>query len=621
LGSYKPKKGTPLASCVVCQAEIDEKARFCGICGAEQPKSLVAKPTDDPLIGHVVDGKYRIDQVIGIGGMGCVYRAVQLSLDKTIVIKVLHDKYRDDEIIVQRFQREAKAASRLSHPNSIQIIDFGMDDQTLYMAMEYLEGVDLFTLFKEHHPLGEERIAHIMLQICMALGEAHGQNIVHRDLKPENIMILNRPGHKDFVKVLDFGIAKILDPEAKEETLTQVGMVCGTPEYMSPEQARGEALDSRSDIYALGVLLFQLCTGELPFKSDTAVGLATKHILENPPMPSQKAPELGISPAMERIIMCALAKEPGKRFVDVVAMGDAFRDLLESTEGAMATMPEMEAVQGDDNALRSGQRTMAAMAAPIDKTTNESALYSETEPPQQFMDMPGRTKSYGGHHFSKDDVDLNSIELAALQQKKKLPLIMGAVGLGLVGLLATGAFLMGGEAAPPQDAKAAAAALEPVETAEADVAAKNSKAPAANKQVEVKSASATKPAPEQAQTQKQVAAPSIKKTVAPTPKKVTSRPKKPTKSAQPKAGQRSKALAMTQKGNDLIAQGQTDKGLAQLKRAQRTDPSYAEVYRALAAAYKMTGSPKKACSAIKTYLNKKSLSAGRQSRYRKMFCK
>ena len=134
---------------------------------------MTARNEADPLIGKVIDGKYRIDAVLGVGGMGCVYRALQLSLDKTIVIKVLHDKYRDDEIIVQRFQREAKAASRLSHPNSIQIIDFGMDGETLYMAMEYLEGVDLFTLFKESHPLGEERVAHIMLQVCMALGEAH----------------------------------------------------------------------------------------------------------------------------------------------------------------------------------------------------------------------------------------------------------------------------------------------------------------------------------------------------------------------------------------------------------------------------------------------------------------
>ena len=201
---------------------------------------MTARNEADPLIGKVIDGKYRIDAVLGVGGMGCVYRALQLSLDKTIVIKVLHDKYRDDEIIVQRFQREAKAASRLSHPNSIQIIDFGMDGETLYMAMEYLEGVDLFTLFKESHPLGEERVAHIMLQVCMALGEAHKQNIIHRDLKPENIMVLNRPGHKDFVKVLDFGIAKILDSESEEASLTQVGMVCGTPEYMSPEQARAK---------------------------------------------------------------------------------------------------------------------------------------------------------------------------------------------------------------------------------------------------------------------------------------------------------------------------------------------------------------------------------------------
>ena len=278
-----------MRSCVVCNVSIDEQARFCPSCGAEQPQTLETTSQTDPLIGHIVDGKYRLDSVLGVGGMGRVYRALQLSLDKTIVIKILHDKYRDDDIIVQRFQREAKASSRLSHPNSIQIIDFGMEDKVLYMAMESLDGVDLFQL-KESHPLGEERIAHIMVQICSALGEAHGQSIIHRDLKPENIMVLNRSGQRDFVKVLDLVSPRILDSDQKEEALTQVGMVCGTPEYMSPEQARGERLDARSDIYALGVLLYQLCTGDLPFDSDTAVGLATKHILEEPVRPSGEGP-------------------------------------------------------------------------------------------------------------------------------------------------------------------------------------------------------------------------------------------------------------------------------------------------------------------------------------------
>ena len=336
-----------MRSCVVCSVSIDEQARFCPSCGAEQPQTLETTSQTDPLIGHIVDGKYRLDSVLGVGGMGRVYRALQLSLDKTIVIKILHDKYRDDDIIVQRFQREAKASSRLSHPNSIQIIDFGMEDKVLYMAMEFLDGVDLFQLFKESHPLGEERIAHIMVQICSALGEAHGQSIIHRDLKPENIMVLNRSGQRDFVKVLDFGIAKILDSDQKEEALTQVGMVCGTPEYMSPEQARGERLDARSDIYALGVLLYQLCTGDLPFDSDTAVGLATKHILEEPVRPSERAPELTISPQMEAIIMRAMAKNVDDRFADVMKMGDALLAILEGGQGSMATMPDMEAVDTD----------------------------------------------------------------------------------------------------------------------------------------------------------------------------------------------------------------------------------------------------------------------------------
>ncbi len=316
-----------MKACVVCQTDLKDDARFCPECGAEQPKAEVA-PGEDPLLGTIVAKKFKVEKILGVGGMGKVYKARQLALDKAVVVKVLHDQFRDDPQLVQRFQREARAASRLNHPNSIQIIDFGQDDTGIvFMAMEYLQGQDLFALLKKEGALSPERVARVMIQVCSALAEAHEQNVIHRDLKPENIMIEDRRGQRDFVKVLDFGIAKIQDPaETGGQALTQAGMVCGTPEYMSPEQARGLPLDARSDIYALGVIMYQLSTGELPFTADTPIGIVTKHILEAPVPPRVKRPEL--PELLEQIILKALEKDVAGRFNTVVDMGEALELLL-----------------------------------------------------------------------------------------------------------------------------------------------------------------------------------------------------------------------------------------------------------------------------------------------------
>jgi serine/threonine protein kinase len=314
-------------ACVVCQTELKDEARFCPECGAEQPK-IETTPGEDPLLGAIVAKKFKVEKILGVGGMGKVYKARQLALDKAVVVKVLHDQFRDDPQLVQRFQREARAASRLNHPNSIQIIDFGQDETgVVFMAMEFLQGQDLFALLKRDGALSPERVAKVMIQVCSALAEAHEQNVIHRDLKPENIMIEDRRGQRDFVKVLDFGIAKIQDPaETGGQALTQAGMVCGTPEYMSPEQARGLNLDARSDIYALGVIMYQLATGQLPFTADTPIGIVTKHILEAPVPPRQRKAD--IPESLERIILKAMEKDVANRFSTVVELGEALEALL-----------------------------------------------------------------------------------------------------------------------------------------------------------------------------------------------------------------------------------------------------------------------------------------------------
>jgi serine/threonine-protein kinase len=253
--------------------------------------------------------------------MGKVYKAHHVALDKTVVLKVLRHSLLSDERTVARFKREAKAASRLNHPNSISILDFGqVDDGALFIAMEFVPGQDLHTVLSKDGPLPEARIVRVISQVLSALSDAHRAGVIHRDLKPENIMVEQRRTDSDFVKVLDFGIAKIQDSSGDDgPALTRTGFVCGTPEYMSPEQARGSPLDHRSDLYAVGVILYQLVTGRLPFESDSAVGFATKHLTEEPVPPSRRRPDLRISPAMERVIMRALAKNPDDRPADAEA--------------------------------------------------------------------------------------------------------------------------------------------------------------------------------------------------------------------------------------------------------------------------------------------------------------
>jgi serine/threonine-protein kinase len=273
---------------------------------------------DDPdnYLGRVVAGKYRVEAMIGEGGMGRVFRATQLTLEKPVVLKVLRQNLLSDERTVARFQREAKAASRLNHPNSITVTDFGQDsDGALYIAMEYVGGQDLHRILSAEWPLPEARVVRIMSQVLSALADAHRAGIIHRDLKPENIMVEpSRAGESDFVKVLDFGIAKIQDATGEEgKALTRAGFVCGTPEYMSPEQARGMGVDARSDLYAVGVILYQLTTGVLPFEAENAVGFATKHLNEAPAPPTQRRQDARISLAMERLILKALAKRPADR--------------------------------------------------------------------------------------------------------------------------------------------------------------------------------------------------------------------------------------------------------------------------------------------------------------------
>ncbi|CAN5545502.1 Stk1 family PASTA domain-containing Ser/Thr kinase [soil metagenome] len=282
----------------------------------------------NPLLGREIAGKYRIVRLLGEGGMGAVYLGEQKlgSTLRKVAIKTLHPHLSHDQKILARFEREVGTVAGLQHPNTIQVFDFGkMDDGTLYIVMEFVEGRSVADVLEKDGPMEPERVQRILAQVCGSLEEAHQQGIVHRDLKPDNVVLCDKAGQKDWVEVLDFGIAQRSTEEDKQEQkLTQQGMVLGTPPYMSPEQFTGKPIDKRSDIYSLGVMAYEMLTGTLPFSGNTAWEWATAHMTAQP-APIDTLPIGGrIPPAMKHAISRAMEKDPNARWSTVTEFFQAF---------------------------------------------------------------------------------------------------------------------------------------------------------------------------------------------------------------------------------------------------------------------------------------------------------
>jgi tRNA A-37 threonylcarbamoyl transferase component Bud32 len=258
----------------------------------------------DPLLGRVIDDKYRIEAEIGTGGMATIYRATRLKIGDVVAIKILHGELLREPKFAERFQREAQAAARLKHPNVVTVHDFGVsDDGIIYLVMELVEGRNLRTMIKDDGPMPTAMAAEIIRQVCAALTEAHRQNTIHRDIKPANIAVT--PSDDGLrVKVLDFGIASLRGGTTM--TFTQTGTVLGTPAYMSPEQCLGEDLDGRSDIYSVGIVLFEMLCGVVPFNSPTATAVVMQHVQQAPP--PLRVLNVSVSPAVEAVVLRALAK-------------------------------------------------------------------------------------------------------------------------------------------------------------------------------------------------------------------------------------------------------------------------------------------------------------------------
>jgi serine/threonine-protein kinase len=304
--------------CPKCRTAYTEGEKICPKDGVRTVDAReMAERDGDPLRGATIAGRFRIIERIGSGGMGAVYRAEQIGLGRQVALKILKKDLAYDRDTVTRFQREAKAMSLLTHPHTVRVFDFGVtDDGLLYLAMELLEGDLLTQKIERDGPMNIRQALLVTRDILASLAEAHSKGIVHRDLKPDNIFLASVEGRAEpVVKVLDFGIAKIVQGEKKIDQLeTQAGTVFGTPRYMSPEQAQGKPLDPRSDLYSVGVLLYQMLVGHAPFVDDDAVVVMAKHIKEKPKPLHVAAPSQPVHAGLERLVAKALEKDANRRY-------------------------------------------------------------------------------------------------------------------------------------------------------------------------------------------------------------------------------------------------------------------------------------------------------------------
>lgn len=352
--------------------------KTCPKCGVEYPETTTLCPADgvalersgDSLLGKVLSGKYRVDALISEGGMGSVYRGTHVLMEKTVAIKVLRPALAADPNIVARFSREARAASRISHPNALSVTDFGEDESgTVFLVMEYLSGKTLKQVIRDDGPMALGRVVDIMRQVGDALSVAHGQGVIHRDLKSDNIMLLGTLVG-DHAKVLDFGIAKINEPEAEFDTsLTAPNLVIGTPQYMSPEQCSQDSeLDARSDIYSFGVILYEMLVGHVPFAGESPTKVMMMHLQE--PVPSVLDERTDIPESVGRVVSKAMAKVPANRYQTV---NELIEDL---TIAAGMTVNPMQA-PSIVNELAADQEASGARAEDDqDEVTVVSARYT-----------------------------------------------------------------------------------------------------------------------------------------------------------------------------------------------------------------------------------------------------
>jgi len=319
--------------------------------------------------GHMLEQRYRLGPMLGQGGMAAVYLAEDTKLGKAVAVKVLKPEYAVQPKVVQRFIQEARAITRVRHPNVIDVTDYGVTpDRSVFLVMELLHGEDLSATLERDGPLPWSRLAPIVLQICAALAVVHQGGIVHRDIKPSNCFRLRVAGNPDFIKVLDFGIAKVFaGPAAPGAPQSTTGTLLGTPEYMAPELPRGQRPDARVDIYALGVLMYKLLTGSAPFSGEVYMAVLASHMFDPVEPPRQRAPDREIPEPVEALILRALAKDPDDRWPTMAALAEAIAATLPDRPSAalwLEASHEAPVVERDRDAEARGDTLLAPARPP-----------------------------------------------------------------------------------------------------------------------------------------------------------------------------------------------------------------------------------------------------------------
>ncbi len=321
--------GSPLDAARTAVMKPDDGTRVTGARPATALSDRRMSDSNRAWLGRIIDGRYRVLEAIGRGGVGVIYKVEHMRMGKVAAMKVLHRDLLGDPDMAQRFEREANAVSKLHHPHTVQVFDFGTVDGSTYLIMEYVRGLDLAFIIERDGPMPIGRVAPLLVAVCGALSEAHELGIVHRDLKPENVLVTRTTGGRDFAKVLDFGLAKLAHPgtSALLDT-TDRSIIVGTPYFMSPEQIRGDEVDARADVYSFGAMMFNLLTGQQLFTANSAVGVLTKHLTETPDLPSQRRPDLQIDRRVDEIVARCLYKEATQRWASFAEISAALENLI-----------------------------------------------------------------------------------------------------------------------------------------------------------------------------------------------------------------------------------------------------------------------------------------------------